>query len=79
VARTSLQVGADDEDQDAGQGWTQLCESREVRWLQGLGQARAPVRETMKAKTRIKAGSLAKTEGVSEMGEDHWKLVNHLR
>lgn len=25
------------------------------------------------------AKDLAKTEGVDEMGEDHWKLVNYLR
>ena len=25
------------------------------------------------------AKALAETEGVSEMGEDHWKLVNYLR
>jgi sulfur relay (sulfurtransferase) DsrC/TusE family protein len=31
----------------------------------------------MKTKTHVKAG--AETEGVSEMGDDHWKLVNYLR
>ena len=25
------------------------------------------------------ANALAKTEGVEEMGDDHWKLVNYLR
>ena len=25
------------------------------------------------------AMDLAKTEGVAEMGEDHWKLVNYIR
>lgn len=34
----------------------------------------------MKTKTKIKAGTaLAETEGVTELGDDHWKLVRYLR
>lgn len=29
----------------------------------------------MRTRTRVKAG----TEGVEEMGDDHWKLVRYLR
>jgi sulfur relay (sulfurtransferase) DsrC/TusE family protein len=33
----------------------------------------------MKVKTKTRAGTLAETEGVSDMTEEHWKLVNYLR
>ena len=32
----------------------------------------------MKTKSKLRAGGLAETEGISEMGDDHWKLVTCL-